>query len=319
MELHWKDKYDDLENWSHLEVTVSGAPKPVTRLESGTNGKFRLVSNGTAIFWAKIESDWCGVNLLCNRKYTHTEPLITPITSMDIESIGTESKNWSRFFLSSLSNSKNSLLYDAIWHISTPNHNNNLQPPRGFPTWHVYEVDQTYQKKNPEYVDWYVNGNFELFSLKDEPEQESSRVKWFKKLVDQEKCPPVLVWYLNSLQAFVLLDGHSRLKACLEKNKRPKILVLSTVFNVNRSIDPDIQKNVEQALLSREKNPRKSNMPIERINKLLIEVYDDRPFQQVFTKSQASSDLEKRWNKEVEFYCRENNVSQEDLDYFISD
>lgn len=319
MELHWKDKYDDLENWSHLEVTVSGAPKPVTRLESGVNKKFRLVSEQNTLFWGKMDYDFCWVSYMYN-SHVNSNKIIAPISSNDVESVGSDLKNWSRYFLEALKNSLASPLFDSIWHISSTNHKpSDFQPPTGDPKWHVFETTEVFDRTNPVDLHWGISGGFELLRSKDEPDSDLGRVKWYRKLVAQGKCPPILVWYFNSLQAFVIIDGHCRLKAFLDKKEKPELLVLSTVYNIDPKRNPKIQKDVWEAMEKRKKHPHKPAMPLEKVNKLLIEVYDTRPLQQVFTKSQASSELEKSWNKEVELYCRENSVSQEDLDFFISD
>ena len=57
---------------------------------------------------------------------------------------------------------------------------------------------------------------------------------------------------------------------------------------------------------------------IEKMNKLLIEAFDDRPIVSAETKSKAVYDFEKSWNEEVQKFTKLPDIDLEELEDMIS-
>lgn len=316
MELHWKDKYDDLENWSHLEFSVQNSPAPNLKLQSGNNQKFKLLKNEETVFWGRVDPEWYGVHFLRNNNnWDKEDMIIPPISSADVEKIGSSSnlRAWSRFFVEKLKNSSYSPLQDGKWRLNKCGFDNAFISNRHYHIWLVQDIHEAFSANKPEYIDWGISGSDRIIALKEEPDNDSGRVKWFKKLATQKKCPPILVWYLNCLDAYIILDGHCRLKANIETDTHPEILVLNSFFEIPVEQNERRQQAILNQLESRQKDPTKKKIPVDHINKLLLEAFDDRPLNRVFTKSKASDDLENIWNEEVRSFINKKGVDHEEL------
>jgi len=319
MELYWKDKYDDKGNWAYLEFQVNSTDKPQILLKSGINKKFRLENLKDILFWGKVESEWYGAWFLRNENdWEVNKMIIPPINSNEIESkkinnFSEKFSQWSKYFALNLEQSNNSLLFKEKWRLSIAN--SDIQYTKSIPEWKIIKPENTFNYQNPYWIDWGGTGGIgELLALKRKPNENNGRVKWYRKLVKQDKCPPILAWFVNSLDAYIILDGHCRLKAFIDEEVKPEILVLATLREIEDKPDLQKQMNIKQAM-----SDRSNKITIDKVNKLLIEAFDDRPISVTYTKSKGSYNFSESWDEQVKIFYNKPDVDLEELDAMYSE
>ncbi|SMG46865.1 hypothetical protein SAMN05661096_03317 [Marivirga sericea] len=295
----WRDIINDSDLWTGLRLEVKQGVSGEYQLESGTNCRFKLHSKKSPILWGTFGSEYWGVWILNNKvDWELNDMPVKPINSSTIE----ESKNadfypfWSRFFAKQLSNGSQSILSSLLWTITIgASFENRMDNTLEF----INDIDNAFDKENPRWVEWDIGRCGSIVALKNEPNEENGRVKWFRKLVHQESCPPVLVWYLSCIDGYVILDGHSRLKAFQLESVPAKFLVLNSVIEEEIKRDPKVQENILLGLEKRQKNQVKRKMNVEEVNKLLISAFDTRPYCRPITSAKARNGYEEKWTSEV--------------------
>lgn len=323
MKQHWKDIQDDNGNWSHLLIEIDNQPDGKFQIHSGGNQRFKLIKDDLTIFWGCIEYDYYGAWILRNNiDWNKDNMLIPPITSDQIEKYKSSNQTnkasyWSRFFIDSLSKSDNSILCDGKWQISLGLLKWQIQKPDLFEKWIVNETDKVFSNSQLTYIDWGISGNGNLISLKETPYEDEGRVKWWRKKVKENCCPPILTWYINSLDAFIIIDGHRRLKAYMIENEKPDILVLNALREEYYLKDFSRREKIVKSLEIRQNHPSKVKLSIDDINTILIDAYDERPSVRPITKSIAQPDFEEIWINEVKKFKNQPNIDQEELESMI--
>ncbi|MBD3892180.1 hypothetical protein [Olleya marilimosa] len=315
--MYWKDIINDSDLWSGLKFEISKGVSGNYQIESGNNCRFKLISKENTILWGTFGSDYYGVWILNNKiDWDLKEMPINPINSSIIE----ESKNadyykyWSRFFARELSNKSKTILSSGLWTITIGSEfKDKLENTSEF----INDVDNTFDKENPRWLEWDIGRCGSIVALKNEPIEESGRIKWFRKLAREEFCPPVLVWFLSCIDGYVILDGHSRLKAFQLESIPIKFLVLNSIVEEEIKRDPKVQENVLIGLQKRENNKAKRKMDTEEVNKLLISVFDTRPYCRPITNSKARSGYESKWTSEVREFGEKQKLNSEDIEYMI--
>ena len=305
MELHWRDVKDQKDEWGYLEVDVKEDVKPTLRLHSGGDRRFKLVNQNHSVFWGKMEIDYQGAWFLRNDNEWQLEDMpIPPITSQIVQSTDSLSGDgltafWCRHFAKELSNSEASPLYEGKWRLTSKS--SYIEMAEHALAGDTYQLENRYgfYQKRPLWVDWGISGSYILLALKAIPEAKSSRVKWWRKVIRTSQCPPVLIWYIQSLSAYIILDGHSRLRACQLENHTPTFITLSSVIEHQAEFDKPRAKAVYKNLEERQKHPWKNPLNVDEINTLLVKIYDNTPFTQEINRAKASAALSKEWLNEV--------------------
>ncbi|MBK8806794.1 MAG: hypothetical protein IPO21_09165 [Bacteroidales bacterium] len=323
MKLHWNDIIDDDGNWSHLQIEVDDQPVGNFQIHSGGNLRFSLTRNELTVFWGCIEFNYYGAWILRNNfDWEKQNMIIPPITSNQIENYKCSNQKdkiiyWSRFFIDSLMKSENTFLYDGKWKISQGFLKWKRQKLDLFEKWIVFETDNVFTNSQLTYLDWGINGSGNLVALKDTPNESEGRVKWWRKKVKEGTCPPILAWYINSLDAFIIIDGHRRLKAYQLENIEPEILVLNTMREEYYPKDMTRRENIVKSIEIRQNHPSKAKLSIDDINSILIEAYDERPSIRPITKSIAQADFEEIWINDVKKFRNQPNIDQEELEAML--
>lgn len=295
----WRDIINDSNLWTGLRFEINQNVVGELQLESGINCRFKLQRKENPILWGTFGCDYWGVWILNNKVDWELKDMpIKPINSAVIE----ESKNadyytfWSRFFAKQLSEEDHPLLSGGIWTITIGSSIEN----RAENTLEIInDIDNAFDKENPRWVEWDIGRCGSIVALKNEPNEENGRVKWFRKLVREASCPPVLVWYLSCIDGYVILDGHARLKAYQLESIPPRFLVLNAVIEEEIKRDPKVQKSILLGLEKRQKNAVKRKMNVEEINQLLISAFDTRPYCRPITNAKARNNYEEKWTGEV--------------------
>ncbi len=295
----WRDIINDANLWTGLRFEISQGISGEYQLESGINCRFKLCSKENPILWGTFGSEYWGVWILNNKVDWKLKDMpVKPINSATIE----ESKNadyykfWARFFAKQLSNESRSILSSGLWTLTIGSpFKNRMENTSEF----INDIDNAFDKENPRWVEWDIGRHGSIVALKNEPHQENSRVKWFRKLVQEESCPPVLVWYLSCIDGYIILDGHARLKAYQQESISANFLVLNAVIEEEIKRDPKIQESILLGIEARQNNPLKQKMSVEQINKLLISAFDTRPYHRRITNAKARNRYEEKWTSEV--------------------
>ncbi len=313
----WKDIINDTGLWVGLRIEINDAESSKFQLESGINCRFKLYNNAQPILWGTFGSDYWGVWVLINKNNWELNDMpVPPINSSLIE----ESKKadyykfWSRFFAKELDNSKTPGLSNGLWTItigsSIKNRTENTSEL-------INDIDNVFDKANPRWVEWDIGRCGSIVALKDEPIEENSRVKWFRKLVRENICPPVLLWYLGCIDGYVILDGHARLKAFQLEAASVQFLVLNAVREEETIRDPKIQQNILLGIEKRQSHPVKPKMNAEEVNKLLISAFDTRPYCRPITNAKARNNYEEKWTAEVRNFGAKQNLNSIDIEDMI--
>ena len=156
-----------------------------------------------------------------------------------------------------------------------------------------------------------------IIALKKVPSPDHGRVKWYRKLVKAEVCPPVLVWYFGCLAGYVILDGHCRLKAFQLESVPPRFQFLNSGIEQENKTDPKVQESVLLSMEKRQSHRAKSKMQVDQINRLLISVFDTRPFFRSVTKAKAQKEYEEKWTSEVRTMGRALDANPEWIEDMI--
>ncbi len=313
----WKDIINDTNLWMGLRIEINEAASSTFQLESGINCRFKLYNNEQPILWGTFGSDYWGVWVLINKNNWELDDMpIPPINSSLIEDSKKADyyKFWSRIFAKELGNSKTPSLSNGLWTItigsSMKNRTENTSEL-------INDIDNAFDNANPRWVEWDIGRCGSLVALKDEPDQESGRIKWFRKLVRENACPPILVWFLGCIDGYVILDGHARLKAFQLEDAAVQFLVLNAVREEEIIRDPKIQESILLGIEKRQNHPVKPKMSVEEVNKLLLSAFDTRPYCRPITNAKARSNYEEKWTAEIREFGTNQNLDSVDIEDMI--
>lgn len=96
-------------------------------------------------------------------------------------------------------------------------------------------------------IDWfYLNGRGMILCLRDLSAVDDGRVKAYRKQAREGIIPPVLLWWVSGLTAYLVLDGHDRFRACLAEGVTPPLFSLSRLADDAQSnLDSEIARHAE--------------------------------------------------------------------------
>lgn len=314
--MYWIDLEHDNVPWHGLLVTLDDYDrKPCCYIQSGHPSRLRLVINDTPVLWATPEEGYYGVWLLHNHNASELiSQVVGFIHSSDIEhrkQLAREEwhKSWCKFFTARLLASEYSFLHQGLWQVtvltgfqqsSTGEWGFNTPAiPYAYKTHvsrYLFFRPQTLFAQNPVNHDWCGSKNENLIVLKPE-NTDDSRLKWWRKKIHENALPPILVWYIQGLCAYVVIDGHSRLLAAIKENYQPDFIVFESVKQ--HSFQPDVAK--QEALVNGLARQIALNPQIktEIFNEVLCEAFNDRPALYGETQAIAAYNLNQTWCAEV--------------------
>lgn len=317
MNLYWKDILDIEGNWMYLHIDIS-ASNAACRIYSGGHKRFKLSKNTDTLFWGTIDQ-YFGVWFLRNDLFWESNTgIIPPIKSNLIETLKQENKvhneqYWSRFFAKELSKSEYSFLNNGTWSISKAIINRSVSEK-----WRVTNLESSFDCQPLSYIQWGITRNSIIIPLKGKPHLQMGRLKWWRKKVREHACPPILVWFVNSLDCFVLIDGHHRLQACLLEQIPPSIYVINEVRKHTYNTD---HKALREKALHRieliSKNQKGNQLDVPLINSILTHAYQDFSELRPMTRAIAKSQFETQWIKEVDQFKDLSNINLETFEVMI--
>ncbi len=314
--IYFQDSRNDANDWLGFLLSVQTPDKPKLSLQSATGGHTKLSANEQTLFWAKIQDSFFGVNVWRTLPQSAQINLLAHIHSADVQAqidlSPAERRNyWAKWFLQALIQSHNTPLSQGLWALEySDQENRTYNTHQGLQRhWRNLHSDP---KNTAQFfsahlldIDWAMSGNGSIIPLFAPPMdiEHSGRVKWWRKVArDTGTLPPLLLWFMSGLDAYILLDGHDRLYASLLSGVELDYLILDSYTERVNFLDENIQNAVlkqlaivEQKIIEGiEINPE----AILGIQERLVAVFDDRLVR--VTRTRATLNLSKeQWLKEV--------------------
>ena len=315
MKIFYQDDTGDHEReygqWQGLILTVKDAPKPALRLRTCQGKRLRLDAEEVAVLWAQIDEAYSGVNVY--RALAEQPQCLPAISAAEVQKISTASEHarkrlWLAYFVNALQRSDMNCLSDGLWSLAYCDGSNPCHPhwrsKRKRRDWHLGATAEDWEllQASAVYLDWGLCGNGQVFNIRPPQARDSGRIKWWRKLARAGQLPPILVWQVQALDAFVILDGHDRLQACLLEGVQPAFAVLSSFYEM--AVHGDARR--EQAILYQLEMAEQRIAQGVHINpdslmamqKVLIQAFDHRPMRRFVTRSTASLSLQ-QWQAGV--------------------
>ncbi|MGD2181542.1 ParB/Srx family N-terminal domain-containing protein [Lusitaniella coriacea] len=137
------------------------------------------------------------------------------------------------------------------------------------------------------------------------PNADEGRLKWWRKKAMEGSLPPILVWYLSCLDAYVIVDGHSRLLAAYLESEVPEFIAVYAANEIQMPPRDEARQEKIMASLAHQKK-LKAHKPIstEQINAVLIQAFDNRPYLRTRTRAWARIKSDEEWKQEVESFLQ---------------
>lgn len=251
MTSHFTPIYDPQENWLYTDITVGSDITPFYQLLTG--GRYRrfiLTTPKFRCYWGRfLRKDYAyyaGIYLVKNPiEISPNDMPIRPITSADIEKAKLLNPDnmmeyWACFYAKQLLNSNTTVLSKGQWKIAPYIHLTNrplyVEVRYDMQFYHDDLLTMDF-KANSHHFDWNGFPFDSVISLKNLSDEYNGRVKWWRKKIKENTCPPLLFWWQPHIQGLLLIDGHARLKAYQLENIQPNCLVLTAYQQENFDVN----------------------------------------------------------------------------------
>lgn len=325
--MYWKDIESDKGRWVGLQIKCGerepGLRKAALRVESGADGWLRLVQDCVGSdeprvrLWARQETGFDGVHLLRS-----DAAMASPVPASVLDSAtlqrhaalepGLRMASWSRVFAKALADASTSFLHSGDWvllgaHEAGKDWQFETGPLQGMAPYRYRWIENLRDalRQDPlTYLDWW-RPRREVLSLRALTDADEGRIDWWRKKSREGVLPPVLLWYLSCLEAYVIVDGHARLQAALLEDRAPELLVAHSVYEQANERDPHEQQRILETVARHAQElelrlPGRRPIATDSLNDLLISAFDDRPLVFAQTYGWATRRSEAQWLGEVE-------------------
>lgn len=339
----WRDIDDRDGVWQGLALESPSGQRPAGKLQLlvGAQGRAQAICGDDTLFWAVMAMHGAEASVLCPRKDIRQQSLLSPIRSADVmraeavHSPTARQAGWCRFFAERLLSSPQPLLNNGQWLLRpmpyvlpAPPRTTQPQPINAWrfhapqsageycPRWDLFgeDIPDLTASDSVFLIDrWWDSTQLLPLSVVDPA---SSRVKWWRKKAREGALPPILLWFVSGLGAYVILDGHSRLQAARDEGVPPLFIVLSGLYHQRWKPDVAQQQRVVDALARQQRSNPALNQ--DAINQTLINTYDDRGALAGMTYSRVTS-LDERWQRKVKAYLRRYSLTEHLAHFGITD
>ncbi len=209
------------------------------RIESEPPEWIRIVCGQRPLLWARIEQGWQGTRIV-RADSTETPPVIQPIRASTARTIlakatgTTSATHWMKFFADQLTENAASPLGPGRWQLTE------LRPDR---RWNGHQGEGLIPA-NPESYLVPAFGLEEALALprvvrlgwgstrstvvplREPLPLHAGRLKAMRKFAREGTLPPLLLWWVSPLDAYLILDGHVRLQAAILEGVAPSVVAL---------------------------------------------------------------------------------------------
>lgn len=329
MKLHYQDYFANPETWSGLLLSVDNPNKPLLRLHTAHPGLMKLSASDQALLWGQIDPYFCGVAVLRALPKSAEIALLPRIRSANIEQAAQLTgepwmRYWARFFVHALQDSPATALYSGLWALEFCRLGGYYH---GDPRWlgkakwaKETDEDKSFLSAHKLYIDWGVSGNGSVISLfpRHELPEQSGRIKWWLKVSMSGPLPPILIWYIGALSAYVVLDGHDRLQTALITGIAPTFFVLTSYMERAVELDKTLQNAIiHQLEIMQQKidegtyiNPS----AFAGVQRALVQSFDNRPRKIDMTQGYADMSHE-QWHLETREFESARRSDASDIDW----
>ncbi len=281
--------YKKEENKNYMEIIVENK-KSDFNIVSGDENKFKLVYKNQNIFWGQIHRYFDEIGYIKG----YNDNYFPYITSTHIENRKNLNKiekleSWGKFFIKSLE--KINFFYDGTWHMTS--YLGEKEFYKGEDNRKLYTFGQ-YSEDRVSTLDWEDDK-----ILGSKRVEEDGRLKWWRKKIREDNLPPILLWFIPPLDSYLIIDGHSRLKASEIEGIRPDLLIINPVKKINIPVD---EKRVEAIM----KSIKGKNLSTIKLNSILMSLYCNNEYYGRNLLAQGQYNFEEVWNKEVEEIIESN-------------
>lgn len=329
MTSHFTPIYNPQENWLYTNISVSSDITPFYQLLTGGQyRRFILTTPNFRCYWGRfLRKDYAyyaGIYLLKNPIEISPDDMpIRPITSADIERAKSSNPDnvmeyWACFYAKHLLNSNTTVLSKGQWKISPcaylkDNGELCLGVRSSMKFYHDDLLTVDFNKIS-EHFDWNGFPFDSEISLKNLPDKHNGRVKWWRKKIQENSCPPLLFWWHPHIQSLLLIDGHARLKAYQLENIQPKCLVLTAYKQENFDVNsPERIKERLKILQGVKKSlaDGKREFGVKELNQLALSLYNDYSYHHLTITPKVLANLDDIFEQELKILSQ-NKVFQQD-------
>lgn len=322
---YFTEHFDSGQHWLATHLKFNTPPQPFYRVYTGgEHRRFMLASPKLKCHWGQFLRGLEGILLL--RNPTEIDPNDMPIPSIssaDIERFKQQNPDtplqyWANFFAEKLLLSSTHFLYAADWKIYPMKYQSAY-------SWTHFESDILKLDMNGlEYhFDWQGFPEDSIIPLKSLPDEHAGRVKWWRKKIREHTCPPLLLWWHNHMQAFVMVDGHARLKAYQLEQVKPSCLVIHSFEHVDMGYDIHHPKRIEQRLktlgaIKSSLDKGGSKLSMETLNHILIQIYQKYETNIAILTPKVIANLDEVFEQDLLTFVDDKRVDQDFLQSLLA-
>lgn len=296
--VHHVDVYseDSARRWVALDITIPARRNPAWHVSLAPGRRVRIGIGDRALAWARVHRMWRGVTWL--RAASEDVSTLAPIDAPAVRAVRAEPRSnewfaaWAREFLRGLDASQRSPLHDGDLRLERAYAPGELSRASGFhPV--VDGLDAIVRDEDAAFEPWESGG---LLPMRRTPA--GARVRAWRKRARDGTLPPVLLTFVSSLDMFVILDGHDRLRAAVEESVSPPMLSFSSVRRVPREMNRAFQDGIaHRASKAAESDARLAPLSVAKLNHLAIAAWENRPW--LLSRTRATPLPRVAWDSEV--------------------
>jgi hypothetical protein len=251
-------------DWVAVHLLVSEAPSPAIAVQVCPEHLLRLSIRDNAVLWARIVRDYYGYEVLVSSRQVFKD-VLPPISFDRARSVAAGRspsairRTWAHAFADWLASSASTPLHNGDWILKGAASSGllcELGPEVG-----LFAAQQPRSR----YVDW--DRAVPPMPLRELSAPGHARVRAWRKLAKTNELPPVLLYWVSGLSAYVILDGHDRLHAAALENVPAPALKLQRVRS-SRPRDDQAQAMLSQA--ERLAGPGRPPGSIDSANRLAV-------------------------------------------------
>ena len=314
--MHWRDAGPDDAPNAALALSVD-TRRPGLVVEASRSRRLRIVAGQRTYLWARVEEGSYGAWVLRSKSL---EPIaiVDPIRTGEARARSSISE-WTRWFARALERSERSPLRTGDWQLTRLRRNlsthssdafapedNHRMPSPAFALKNALELPQCH------YIDWGCSGSGEIIPLREPSPADAARVKAWRKHARENTLPPVLLWWVTGLEAYVILDGHDRLRAAQLEGVDPALITLWQPREVEVRANEELRRHFVAAYEQVFENDALSDAARKKLNTQLVDHHRER-WRTVMTTSRANDGLDAVWDDEVARETQGDDEAREDM------
>jgi hypothetical protein len=258
----------------------------------------RLSIQNTPHLWTRIETDFYGYHILIASQ-PQQMPVLPPIPFFMARQNAAKNLRhmaWARTYAEMLASSSASPLVDGKWFLG--------QEPR----WQELEpslLQKIVAQQSHGFVQWEFSKWLYPVALRRFSSPEHGRVQAWRKFTKTDSLPPILLYWVSALDAYVILDGHDRLLAAhLEQVSAPALVLHETrLWTADSTVQNKILAGLENA--APPKGERFS--AVDRANRVLQQAFSPE-VHMVGTRARMLEGGMMQWTTEVKAELKKQHL-----------